>query len=324
MRLGPPLLARRTAVALLLAAATPLRAQPAPIRIGTLHFGSIGWELDVIRSRGLLPPGAVEEVDFATGPATQVALQAGRVDMIVQDWLWVARERAGGADWTLAPSSGAVGAVVAAAGSPVRTVADLPGRRLGIAGSPLDKSWLILRAYAAKTLNVDLDTAVTKSFAPPPLLAQQMAAGRLDAVLTYWPFAAKAEVAGQRQVLTIEDAVEALGVGGSVPFVGYVFSDRWAHEQATALAAFLRAADAARGILLTDDAEWTRLGPLTGAANQQELVALRDWYRRGVPRQRGAADREGAARLYQILYRVGGADLVGPSDTLPPGTFWTE
>ncbi len=314
-------LPRRAAIALL-AAPLVARAAAAPIRVGTLRFGSVGWELDVMRTRSLLPPGAVEPVEFAAGPAAQVALQAGRVDVIVQDWLWVARQRMDGADLTLAPSSGAVGAVMAPAGSPVRTAADLPGRRLGIAGSPLDKSWLILRAYAQKTLGADLDAQAAKSFGPPPLLAQQMAAGRLDAVLTYWPFAAKAEAAGQRRVLAIEDAVAALGVGGSVPFLGYVFSAGWARGNAPAVAAFTRAAEAARDILLADDAEWVRLRPLTGAADDAELAALRDWYRSGVPRERGEAEREGAARLYQILRAIGGPDLVGPAADLPPGTFW--
>jgi len=89
---------------LLAAFPRPSRAA-SPIRVGTLRFGSVGWELDVMRRHGLDAAAgvALEPVEFAAGQATEVALQGGRVDMIVQDWLWVSRQRASGADWTLAP-----------------------------------------------------------------------------------------------------------------------------------------------------------------------------------------------------------------------------
>jgi NitT/TauT family transport system substrate-binding protein len=114
----------------------------------------------------------------------QVALQAGHVDMIVVDWLWVARQRAAGDDWSFVPFSNAVGALIAAAVSSVRDVPDLAGRTLGVAGSPLDKSWLILRAYATQHHGIDLNARANISFGAHPLLAEQMKAGRLDALLT--------------------------------------------------------------------------------------------------------------------------------------------
>ena len=106
---------------------------------------------------------AIEPVELAAAQAAQVALQAGQVDMIVVDWLWVARQRGAGADWTLVPFSNAVGALIAPANSPVRDVPDLAGRTLGIAGSPLDKSWLILRAYATQRYGIDLDARRTRA-----------------------------------------------------------------------------------------------------------------------------------------------------------------
>ena len=316
---------RRTLLSAALAAASPLVAAAAPgnaIRVGTLRFGSVAWELDVMRTHGLDAAAgvAIEAVEFAATQAAQVALQAGRVDTAVQDWLWVSRQRAMGADWTLSPTSGALGAVMAPAASPVHTVADLRGRRLGIAGSPLDKSWLLLRAYAQRKLNLDLDQAADKSFGPPPLIAEQLTAGRLDAVLTYWPFAARAEAAGQRRVLAMEDVVEALGIPPGVPFVGWVFSDAFAARSPAAVGGFVKASDRARAILVASDAEWQRIAPLTGATGPNELARLRDAYRRGVPER---WDLPAVARLYDVLAEVGGPALVGPAAHLAPGTLWT-
>ncbi len=308
----------------LMAALPPGAAHAAgpPIRIGTLRFGSVAWELDVMRTHGLDTAAGVvvEPVEFAATQAAQVALQAGRVDMAVQDWLWVSRQRASGADWTLSPTFGSLGAVMAPPGSPVQTVADLRGRRLGIAGSPLDKSWLLLRAYAQRTLDLDLDQAVSKSFGPPPLLAEQVAAGRLDAVLTYWPFAARAEAAGQRRVLAMEDAVEGLGIPPGVPFLGWVFSDAFAARNGAAVQGLIDASAKARSILVDSNAEWDRIAPLTGTSGPDELARLRSWYRRGAL---GHWDLAATARLYDILAAIGGPALVGPAAHLAPGTFWT-
>ena len=310
-----------TSSAAVAAAVIPPAAAAALIRVGTLRFGSVAWELDVMRTHGLDTAAGVtvEAVEFAASQATQVALQAGRVDMTVQDWLWVSRQRASGADWTLSPVSSALGAVMAAPGSPVQTVADLRGRRLGIAGSPLDKSWLLLRAYAQQKFELDLDQAAIKSFGPPPLIGEQLAAGRLDAVLTYWPFAARAEAAGLRRVLVMEDAVEALGIPRGVPFVGWVFSDAFAARNRAAVQNFIAASDQARAILVASDAEWERIAPMTGTSGAGELALLRSWYRRGVPEH---WDLEATGRLYDVLAGIGGTALVGPATHLAPGTLW--
>lgn len=157
----------RRALPLLLASVLPARADE-PVRVGTLRFGSVAWELDVMRRHELVRGFTLQTVEFATGPASQVALQAGNVDLVLQDWLWVSRQRAAGAKWTMSPVPAALGAMMAPQGSPIRGIADLKGKRLGVAGGPLDKSWLLLRLFARQTAGMDLDAAVEKVFGPPP------------------------------------------------------------------------------------------------------------------------------------------------------------
>ena len=313
---------RRTLLALMPAAwVSPVSAAP-PIRIGSLRFGSLAWELDVMRRHGLVEGFAVDSVEFAGGPASQVALQAGNVDVVMQDWLWTSRLRSDGAPWTFAPANAALGAIMVPRDSPIATIADLKSRRLGIAGGPLDKSWLLLRLYAKRTLALDLDAAVEKSFGPPPLIGAQLEAGRIDAALTYWPFAARGQAQGQRSLLDMTDTLAALDIPRPLPMLGYVFSDQWAARNRDQLLAFLAAAHRAQTILATSDAEWERIAPLTGAGDAAELDHLRDWYRRGVLPVAVPGASEAAARLYDLFATSGGADLVGPSPHLAPGTFW--
>src|SRR4029077_14975867 len=167
---------------------------------------------------------------------------------------------------TFIPFSSAIGAVIVPAASSIRDVAGLAGERLGIAGSALDKSWLILRLYARKQFDLDLDAQVRKSFGAPPLLSEELAAGRLDAVLTYWPFAAKLEAHGMRRLLPIGEALAALGIAGDLPIPGYVVSERGAAENQTALEGFIGASRAANAMLANSDAEWERLPPRPAGA----------------------------------------------------------
>jgi len=292
------------------------------LRIAVLKFGTVSWVMDVIEHHELDETFGIDidELQLASNQATLVALQAGRVDCVVTDWLWVSRQRAAGADWTFFPFSTALGALVAARGAPIHQLADLRNRRLGVAGSPIDKSWIILQALAQEQ-HVDLARGARLSFGAPPLLNQELLAGRLDAVLTYWNFAAPLESRGLPAVLSMSDALRQLGFKTVIPMLGYVVSERWAREHPQALAAFVRATQQADSILATSDAEWNWLGPRTGARDPAELKALRDAFRSGIPAHWGKDERREARALYAVFAKVGGQALVGTSMTLQPGTF---
>ena len=316
--------ARLSALTLFLAiAAGPGFARAdSTLRIAVLKFGTVSWVMDVIQHHELdeMYGIDIDQLELASGQATLVALQAGRVDCVVSDWLWVSRQRASGADWTFFPFSTAAGALVAARGAPIHGLADLRNRRLGVAGSPLDKSWVIVQALAQER-HVDLAHDARLSFGAPPLLNQELLAGHLDAVLTYWNFAAPLESRGLPAVLSVSDAMRQLGFRTAIPLVGFVVSEHWARQHPHALAGFVSAVREADSILATSDAEWQWLGPKTGAHSPAELKALRDAFRAGIPAHWGKDEQREAAALYALFAKVGGQTLVGPSRTLQPGTF---
>ena len=123
-------------------------AEPAPLRIATQITGTVNWEISTITDHGFDRANGLtlQVVDVDAGPAAQIALLAGEADVIVSDWLWVARQRSEGRDLVFIPYSRAVGAMHVKGDSPVKSLADLKGKRIGVAGGPVDKSWLILRA----------------------------------------------------------------------------------------------------------------------------------------------------------------------------------
>jgi NitT/TauT family transport system substrate-binding protein len=294
------------------------------VRVGVLKFGTVNWELDTIKSHKLDEAEGVDLriVELASNQATQVALQGGAVDMIVADWLWVSRQRAEGADFTFAPYSTSAGAVMVPAESDIRSLADLKGHRVGVAGGPLDKSWLMLRALTLRKHGFDPDKDSAKTFGAPPLLNEQIRNGGVDAVLNYWHFAARLKAAGLREVATMGQVTRELGITTDVPIIGYVFSEAWANGNMQAAQGFLRASQAAKAIMSKSDEEWQRLAPLTRAEDDATLAALRDGYRDGIPTAWGPAERNDAAKVYDILAQLGGRELVGDSPHLAPGTFW--
>lgn len=191
---------------------TPVRAQDPPIfRVGVLQFGTVSWELDTIAAHGLDRREGFQRAvtPLAGNDATKVALQADAVDAIVSDWLWVSRQRDAGQDLTFVPDSTAVGALMVPAASPAGSLGDLAGRSIGVAGGPIDKGWLVLRAYARQAYDVELADAASVVYGAPPLLNEKLIQGEIDAVSTYWTFAAKLEAQGYRRLVSFEEAARS-------------------------------------------------------------------------------------------------------------------
>jgi NitT/TauT family transport system substrate-binding protein len=186
----------------------------------------------------------------------------------------------------------------------------------------LDKSWLLLRALAQSELGLDLAEDADPVFAAAPLLSAEFERGHLDAILTYWHFAARLRAGGARPLITVAQMIERLGVEAEVPMLGYAMREDWAADRAEALAGFVQASRAAKDVLAQSDEEWQALAPQIGADDPASLAALRDGYRDGIPTRWGDAERAAAARLFSVLVKVGGEELVGPAVELPPGTFW--
>jgi len=293
------------------------------VRVAVQKTGTFAWELAVIRAHGLDREAniSIDVSELASTEAGKIALRAGNADLILSDWLWVSRERSLGAKLAFYPYSSALGAVMVPASSPIRSLADIRGRKLAVAGGPIDKSWLLLQAQAKRD-GIDLKSDATIVYGAPPLLAAKMAGGEMDATVNFWNFCAVLEAKGFRRLVGIEDLLPKLGAKDRIAMVGYVFDENWGNAHRDLLRRFLAVTSKAKDILSTSDADWETIAPLTGASDPATLRAYRDRYREGIPR-RAIADEEADARvLYRVLAEAGGRDLVGTAQELAPGTFY--
>ncbi len=299
-------------------------ADKTTIRIGVQAGGTVDWELAALQDDPKTQSAdfRLEIQHLANAEAGKIALQAGAVDMIVSDWIWVSRLRSTGSDFTFYPYSTTSGALIVPESSPIRSVNDLKNKRLGIAGGELDKNWLLLQALAQKD-HLDLNTSVEKVFAAPPLINEQIKQQRIDAALNYWHFAARLEAQGYRQIIDGKGILKALGIKENVPSIGYVFKQSWALTHKTAVNDFLKAGNEAKKRLCSNDAAWQKVLPLTKADDIPTQNKLRQRYCEGVIEQWSEPERHAAERIYSLLRMLSNNKLTGQSETLQPGTFWS-
>ncbi len=295
-----------------------------PIRVGVLSFGTVAWELEVMRSHELAKKRGVDLVivPLASGDASTIALQGGSVDVIVSDWIWVSRQRADANLFSFVTYSNAVGSVVVDKGSAIKTLADLKGKKIGISGGQFDKIWLLLRAHAMRNGGLDLATTALPTFGAPPLLNELMQRQQLDAVLNTWPYTARLEAKGMQRLIELPEILAGLGVKQPIPLIGWVFREDWANRNTDALNAFLSASTEAKAIMQTSDDEWLKLKPKMKAEDDAIFTSLRDKFRAGIPKCGGESPLADIATTYKVLAEAGGDKLVGKASQLSKDTFW--
>ena len=102
------------------------------IKVGSLQYGSVNWELDLIKSMGLDKKYGVnvEIVKLASKNAAAVVLQGRSVDLIVTDWFWVSRQRSQNRMFSFIPHSMAAGGLMVSSNSNIDNINDLKGKKL--------------------------------------------------------------------------------------------------------------------------------------------------------------------------------------------------
>ncbi|SEF94836.1 ABC transporter substrate-binding protein [Marinobacterium lutimaris] len=273
------------------------------VRVGMLQFGTAHWELAHIQQAGLDRKHGykLELLPLANSSAGRLALTAGNVDWIVGDWVWAAERTLQGAPLRFIPFSTRIGEIMVPTDSGIASVADLRRKRIGVAGGPQGKSWQLLNAAAAKQ-GIDLAQAAEVSFGAPPLLSRELEAGRLDALLTFWHFAARLEASGQfKPAISAVSISESLGLDSRLPLLGYLANQQWVVENQTLASNFASSIYASKSDL-REDRPWETLRPLMRVNDDASFQALRQGYRSGEPEALlSAAMLESANRAWPYL-----------------------
>jgi len=298
------------------------------IKVGSLQYGSVNWELKLIQDLELDKKFGfeLEIIELASKNAAAVALQGDAVNLIVTDWFWVSRQRNEGRLFSFVPHSMAAGGLIVSEKSGIQNDIDLKGKKIGIAGGQVDKGWLIFRAYFKKKYGEDLKNIVEPIFGAPPLLNKKIQQNSFDAILTYWPYQAKLLTDPNfKKVINITEIISELDIPKGIPVIGWVFKEKWAEKAQVSFNKFLSASKEAKKQMLKSDKVWEKIRPNMNAKDERLFINLRDAYREGIPKSGFTKNQiDGPKKLYSILSKIGGKELVGKATELSPGTFWTK
>jgi NitT/TauT family transport system substrate-binding protein len=296
-----------------------------PLTIGVQESGTVQWEIETIRSLGLDTAHGLDlEIrPLADSRAGQIALQTGAVDVILSDFVWVSVQRSDGNLVTMVPHSLTVGGLMVPPDSAIKSVEDLAGKTIGVAGGPADKSWVILQAYFSGTTGKTLTEVAEARFGAPPLVNELLSTGGVDAGLNFWQWNARSKAAGATELISVKAMLTELGISETPPLLGWTFTDETAATKRDAITRFLDASFEAKDRLLADDDIWPDLRDVMGAADDDALFAqLREDYRLGIVTSYDPDNTEPAEKTFALLGKFGGTDVVAANATLSPGTFW--
>lgn len=291
------------------------------IRVGVLKSGSVHWEIDNLLRHGFDEQNDIhiEPVILGSVNALLLALQGHSVDMIVGNWIWVARQYQQDRQFMFYPFSNAAGGLLAHPDKNIKSLTDLKNKKLGVAGGSEGKSWLLLRAYAQKKHEMVIDDEITVKFVAPPLVNALIQQNKLDAGLNFWHLNAAMNDKGYQTLLTIHDVLAELGVSSNVPMIGWIFHKSWAQDNADVVNRFLEASSQSKQLLLNSDDAWQALRPLMRAESDDLFAKLISGFRQGIPAQFSDEEISAMSQVSNILRQQG---AVGIPEQLPTSIFW--
>ena len=294
------------------------------LKIAVLKFGSVNWELDVLEHHKLDKKFNlnIKKVQMTNKDASAIAFLSDAVDIFITDWIWVSKQRYLGKKVSFLPYSSAAGGLIIKNNSKITNINDLENKKVGVAGGAIDKSWLFFRAFFKQEYGKEANKFFKTSFAAPPLINGLLKNGDLDAGINYWNYVARLEGQGFKRILSIEEILPILGINGDLPLIGYVFKEDLLVEDYDLVKRFLDATNESRRILEESDKEWDRIMSLTGAKDTEMLVAIRNSFRKGIPKSNREILNNNIIKAYDILKDIGGKKLVGEGKHLAKGTIW--
>ncbi len=296
------------------------------LKIGVLSYGTVNWELDVLKHHKLDKKYGfdLELVNVASKNAQSVALLSNDVDMIVHDWVWVNLQSNKNKSFMFYPYSKATGTLVVNKNSNIKSLADLKGKQLGVAGGKFSKTWLLFKAYYEKKYNKNFQDDVSIIYASPSILYLKMLDNSLEASINFWHFNSKLESKGVKALISIKEVFNYLGVKEQIPFIGWTFSKEFGQKNPNLINSFIEASLEAKEILLTNNKEWDRLKPLMNAKNDEVFESLKEGYKKGVIKDFSQENIEDIKKIYKVLATQSGFKYISENSTLNENIFWEK
>ncbi len=296
------------------------------IRVGVLAYGTVNWGLEILKQNRLdIKNGFdLEIVKLASKNAQLISLQAKEVDFIVNDWIWVNKQKKDGKDFLFYPYSKALGTLMVNKNSKINKLLDLENKELGISGGKFDKTWLLFRAYYKKMYGQSLENIVKPIFASPPILNRKMMDKSLSAAINFWHFNAKLPQKDFKALVGIEEILENLDVKKDISFVGWVFNKEFALKNRDLINSFLKASLDSKELLNSEDKQWNKIKHLMKIKDESIFENVKKEYKKGIIKEFTNDNISEFEKIYKILSLEAGANYISRDIPFDKTIFWLK
>lgn len=285
------------------------------LKMPTNTAGTSGWILAVIRKHQLDKKHGfqLDVLPVATTQMASNALQSASGDVAVFQFLDIMKMRKAGIKVVGVGPYLAWGAnhVLVAKNSPLKTIGDLKGKKLGIFHRT-DIDWILIQALARSAYKMNPEKDIHIHEGGVALLGGLVQSGQLDATTIYNNLTPTLVTTGNARVMVwIRDLVTQLGLP-EMPFLFYGVREEYLAAHPQNVKAFLAAYRAAVEIMRDDEEIWLERGKELQMTPEAIVMLRADLMTRFKPT--AEADIKTA---FDFLLKEAGPEALGGFTALP-------
>lgn len=260
---------------------------------------------------------------YANIEAVYQAMRAGDSDMAPGGWTNAVQWRATGAPWTVVypMALGAGVDVLVAKDSPVKSLADLKGKKVASYAGPTGTATMLFRTLLADHYGFDPAKTNQLQYGSPPILINALKRGEIDALVMLDPLATRLMASGEvRSVANLVADYEAK-TGKKMLWLGWMVHDKLVKRAPQAIPKVLTAYSQALDYLEKNPEAWAKYAKPSGVegAGLEMLIQRTKRDLKAEWTQRWIDDLSAfTARASAVL----GTDVFPAA--VPPGTFTLE
>jgi NitT/TauT family transport system substrate-binding protein len=294
-------------------AQAPIKGDGGTIRLMVNMAGTQSFPPFVIQKSGLDKKYGfvLQTIPSATTQTTTTGFQSGGAELGIMGWNDLSRIKNGGVNVVgVAPFLGWANTIVVAADSPLHTLGDLKGKKVGVY-SRTGLDWVVMRSLASKQYKLDLEKDIVIQEGAVSLLRGLMEQNALDATQMFNDLTAPMVVGGKFRVMaSIKSLVDQLGVPDT-PFLLYTADAGYASAHPNNIKAFVAAYREAIMILKTDDGPWTDRATELNMTDPAIVAALRTQSRPMLMSSFTPSTEANIRKLWDVLVATAGAETLG-------------
>ncbi|MCC6475023.1 MAG: ABC transporter substrate-binding protein [Burkholderiales bacterium] len=277
----------------------------------------------IMQSRGIAAKHGIEMdlMVVASPQASYTAMQTGDPNVGFTGWIVIALLREKGFKLTNVYSmNGYTNDVMVKLDSPIKSMADLKGRRVGLFGGANSATTWLYRLVTQKFYGFDSVKEARAHYGAPPLLLGMLDKGELDAILTLDPFLSQMLESGKYRSVGSIGEIWQQKMNQSPMLVSVTVNETWAKANPEVTRRFVAAFREALIYLKDTPAAWTELAKAMGIKSERGAKIM---YDRTAPALITRFDKKlideqlaYAAELYKTFGKQ--ADI---PERVPEGTF---